>query len=30
MQYETQAVTQTSTLAVEQNKVLRNTYMMLG
>jgi modulator of FtsH protease len=30
MQYETQAATQTSTLAVEQNKVLRNTYMMLG
>ena len=30
MQYETQAVTQTSALAVEQNKVLRNTYMMLG
>jgi FtsH-binding integral membrane protein len=30
MQYETQAVTQTPTLAVEQNKVLRNTYMMLG
>jgi modulator of FtsH protease len=30
MQYETQAVTPTSTLAVEQNKVLRNTYMMLG
>ena len=30
MQYETQAVTQTSTLAVEQNKVLRNTYMMLA
>ena len=30
MQFETQAVTQTSALAVEQNKVLRNTYMMLG
>ncbi len=30
MQYETQAVTQTPALAVEQNKVLRNTYMMLG
>jgi FtsH-binding integral membrane protein len=30
MQFETQAVTQTPTLAVEQNKVLRNTYMMLG
>lgn len=30
MQYETQAVTQTSALAAEQNKVLRNTYMMLG
>ena len=30
MQYETQAVPQTTTLAVEQNKVLRNTYMMLG
>jgi len=30
MQYETQAITQTSALAVEQNKVLRNTYMMLG
>ena len=30
MQYETQAAPQTSTLAVEQNKVLRNTYMMLG
>ena len=30
MQFETQAVTQTPALAVEQNKVLRNTYMMLG
>jgi FtsH-binding integral membrane protein len=30
MQYETQAVTQTTTLATEQNKVLRNTYTMLG
>src|SRR5512140_153471 len=30
MQYQTQAVTQTTTLAVEQNKVLRNTYMMLA
>jgi modulator of FtsH protease len=30
MQYETQAATQNTTLAVEQNKVLRNTYMMLG
>jgi FtsH-binding integral membrane protein len=30
MQYETQAATQTPALAVEQNKVLRNTYMMLG
>ena len=30
MQYETQAVTQTSSLAAEQNKVLRNTYMMLA
>lgn len=30
MQYETQAVSQTPALAVEQNKVLRNTYMMLG
>jgi FtsH-binding integral membrane protein len=28
MQYET--VTQTGALAIEQNKVLRNTYMMLG
>lgn len=30
MQYENTSVTQASTLAVEQNKVLRNTYMMLG
>jgi FtsH-binding integral membrane protein len=30
MQYETRAVTQTSALAIEQNKVLRNTYMMLA
>jgi modulator of FtsH protease len=30
MQYENTSVTQTSALAVEQNKVLRNTYMMLG
>ncbi|MBU1776228.1 MAG: BAX inhibitor (BI)-1/YccA family protein, partial [Gammaproteobacteria bacterium] len=30
MQYESHAVTQTSTLATEQNKVLRNTYMMLS
>jgi FtsH-binding integral membrane protein len=30
MQYETQAATQTPALVVEQNKVLRNTYMMLG
>ena len=30
MQYETQAVAQTTTLAVEQNRVLRNTYMMLA
>jgi FtsH-binding integral membrane protein len=30
MQYENHAVTQTSTLAVEQTKVLRNTYMMLA
>jgi modulator of FtsH protease len=30
MQYENTSVTQGSTLAVEQNKVLRNTYMMLG
>lgn len=30
MQYETQAVNQTSTLAAVQNKVLRNTYMMLA
>ncbi len=30
MQYQTQAVAQTTTLAIEQNKVLRNTYMMLA
>jgi modulator of FtsH protease len=30
MQYETTSVTQTSALAAERNKVLRNTYMMLG
>ncbi len=30
MQYGTQSVAQTTTLAVEQNKVLRNTYMMLA
>ncbi len=30
MQYENTSMTQSSTLAVEQNKVLRNTYMMLG
>ncbi|MBI5890025.1 MAG: Bax inhibitor-1/YccA family protein [Nitrosomonadales bacterium] len=30
MQYQTQAATQTPALAVEQNKVLRNTYMMLA
>ena len=30
MQYETQSVVPGSTLAVEQNKVLRNTYMLLG
>ncbi len=30
MQFETQAVAQTPALAVEQNKVLRNTYMMLA
>jgi modulator of FtsH protease len=30
MQFETQAVNPTSAIAVEQNKVLRNTYMMLG
>ena len=30
MQYQTQSVAQTTTLAVEQNKVLRNTYMMLA
>jgi FtsH-binding integral membrane protein len=30
MQYQTQAVAQTTSLAVEQNKVLRNTYMMLA
>jgi modulator of FtsH protease len=30
MQFETQSAAPTSTLAVEQNKVLRNTYMLLG
>lgn len=30
MQFETQAINPTSAIAVEQNKVLRNTYMMLG
>jgi FtsH-binding integral membrane protein len=30
MQYQTQAATQNPVLAAEQNKVLRNTYMMLG
>ena len=30
MQYQTQSVAQTPALAVEQNKVLRNTYMMLA
>jgi modulator of FtsH protease len=30
MQYQTQAATPNTTLAVEQNKVLRNTYMMLA
>jgi FtsH-binding integral membrane protein len=30
MRFGTQAISQTTTLAVEQNKVLRNTYMMLG
>jgi len=30
MQYETRAISQTSALAIEQNKVLRNTYMMLA
>lgn len=30
MQYENPSVAPTTTLAVEQNKVLRNTYMMLG
>ncbi|MDO8990397.1 MAG: Bax inhibitor-1/YccA family protein [Sideroxyarcus sp.] len=30
MQYQTQAATQHPALAAEQNKVLRNTYMMLG
>jgi len=30
MQYESQVITQSSSLALEQDKVLRNTYMMLG
>ncbi|HLP97051.1 MAG TPA: Bax inhibitor-1/YccA family protein [Sideroxyarcus sp.] len=30
MQYQTQSAAPTTTLAVEQNKVLRNTYMMLS
>ncbi len=30
MQYETPTVAQTASLALEQNKVLRNTYMMLA
>ncbi len=30
MQYEYQAATQTGSVAIEQNKVLRNTYMMLA
>ncbi|MBK9159996.1 MAG: Bax inhibitor-1/YccA family protein [Nitrosomonadales bacterium] len=30
MQYQTQAITQTGSIAAEQNKVLRNTYMMLA
>jgi FtsH-binding integral membrane protein len=30
MQYQTQSVAPTTALAVEQNKVLRNTYMMLA
>src|SRR5512140_2398083 len=30
MQYETQSVVPGATLAIEQNKVLRNTYMMLA
>ncbi|MBI5006026.1 MAG: Bax inhibitor-1/YccA family protein [Nitrosomonadales bacterium] len=30
MQYQTQTATQTPALAAEQNKVLRNTYMMLA
>jgi FtsH-binding integral membrane protein len=30
MQYQTQSVAQTTTLATAQNKVLRNTYMMLA
>ncbi len=30
MQYESQAITQTGSFALEQNKVLRNTYLMLA
>ncbi len=30
MQYESQAITQSGLLALDQNKVLRNTYMMLA